>query len=80
MISNRSLIKIFRIVYDLNNGEELYYGSYQDLKLEKDVYDEIKSKTQLCNKLEKICSKNFLNYLENKRYKNVNKKEENKNE
>ena len=76
MINNSSLIKIFRIVYYLNNGEELYYGSYQDLKLEKDVYDEIKSKIQLCNKLEKICSKKFLNYLENERYKNVSKKGE----
>jgi hypothetical protein len=78
MISNSSLIKIFKIIYYLNNGEELYYGSYQDLKLEKDVYDEIKSKIPLCNKLEKICSKKFLNYLENERYKNVNKNKEDK--
>ena len=67
MISNRSLIKIFRTIYYLNNGEELYYGDYQNLKLEKEVYDEIKSKIPLCNKLEKICSKKFLNYLENER-------------
>ena len=80
MISNSSLIKIFRIIYYLNNGEELHYGDYQDLKLEKDIYDEIKSKTPLCNKLEKICSKKFLNYLENERYENVNKKKEDKNE
>ena len=77
MISNSSLIKIFRIVYYLNNGEELYNGSYQDLKLEKDVYDEIKSKIRICNKLEKICSKKFLNYLDNERYKDINKKEDN---
>lgn len=77
MISNSSLIKIFRIVYYLNNGDELYYGDYQDLKLEKDVYDEIKNKISLCSRLEKICSKKFLNYLENERYKDINKKEEN---
>ena len=75
MISNESLLWIFEIISDLNNGEELFFGDEQYLEPEKELYDEIKSQIPL-SELEKHYSKKYLNYLENKRYENVNRKKE----
>lgn len=75
MISNESLLWIFEIILNLNDSEELFFGDEQYLEPEKELYDEIKSQIPL-SELEKNYGKNYLNYLDNKRYKDINKKEE----
>ena len=75
MISNESLLWIFQILLDLNNSEELFFGDEQYLEPEKELYDEIKSQIPL-SELEKYYSKKYLNYLDNERYKDINKKED----
>ena len=75
MISNESLLWIFQILLDLNDGEELFFGDEQYLEPEKELYNEIIRQVPLCE-LEKYYSKKYLNYLENERYENVNRKKE----
>lgn len=70
MISNESLLWIFETIFDLNDGNELFFGDEQYLAPEKELYNEIISQIPICE-LEKTYSKKFLNYLENERYKNI---------
>ena len=59
MLSKKAIKRIYLLIHDLNCGDEIYWGSYHDLKLEEEVFAELQKQLK-DEEIKKFFDKNYV--------------------